>query len=576
MSLFRKKRKTRVWNPMGLFKKEPYFSKRGIHFLNMAQFLGVVNDNVFKFLLLFFFIDLKGVERSSEILFWVGVVYVLPFLLFSSAAGVLADRFSKKKMIVFIKFTEVILMILGIFAFISKNEVVSYSLLFFLSIHAAIFGPPKYSIIPELVPLKDIPKANGLITSFTCLGIVLGTFLASALTQITGRNFPLAVGACVLIAILGFVSSLFIPKTEPKRSKKRINPLFAYEIYQTLREAKGFSFLLPAIFGASSFLFIGAFFQLNVIPYAIESLGFTEVGGGYLFLLSAVGIAIGSILAGKLCKNRIDLGLACFSGILLSVILFFIGEMSHPFSLVLFFVFFLGVCGGMYIVPMESFIQTSSPEQKRGQIIAANNFLSFCGVLIAPMLLYLFNGVLHLTSAQGFMIASILILIFVLVITSHLSGYFFSFLNRLFFNPFFQVKVKNIPFIQHKPCVLLIPDFKRVYLSLLSASNPNLHFYFPKEKKEISDLVFTLFSPIHFLYTEMIPHSVVQAFVKSYKITKEEVPCLLYPFFDETKEIGKVQRLEIFSLEVEKSPEPVQNRWYSKRKELIFSFRKLC
>ena len=575
MGLFRKKKKISLWNAIGLLKKKTFFSKKGIHFLNIAQFLGVVNDNAFKFLILFLFIDLKGVEHSSEILFWVGVVYVLPFLLFSSAAGVLADRISKQKMIIFIKSTEVILMILGIFAFISKNEIASYSLLFFLSIHAAVFGPPKYSIIPELVPINHIPRANGLITSFTYLGIIMGTFLASALARITGRNFPLAAGACAIIALLGFISSLFIPKTEPKRSKKKINPLFAYEIYQTLRNAKRIPLLLPAIFGASSFLFVGAFFQLNVIPYAIESLELTEVGGGYLFLLTAIGIALGAIVAGKLCKNRIDLGLACLSGIVLSALLFLIGEVSHPFILVLLFLFFLGVCGGMYIVPMESFIQTSSLEQKRGQIIAANNFLSFCGVLIAPMLIYLFNGILHLTSAQGFMVASILILVFVLVITSHLSGYFFSFLNRFFLNPFFQVKLKNIPFIPHEPCVLLIPDFKRVYLSLLSASNPNLHFYIPKEKKEMSDLIFTLFSPIHFLYTEMIPHSIAHAFTKSYKLNKEEVPCLLYPFFDETSEIRKVQKLDLFSLEVEKSSERMQGRWYNKRKELIFSFKKM-
>jgi len=86
-------------------EKESFLWRHALQFLNASQFMGVINDNVFKFLIVFLFIDLQGVAHSSEILFWVGTIYVLPFLLFSPAAGVLADRFSKQRMIIFLKFT---------------------------------------------------------------------------------------------------------------------------------------------------------------------------------------------------------------------------------------------------------------------------------------------------------------------------------------------------------------------------------------------------------------------------------------------------------------------------------------
>jgi acyl-[acyl-carrier-protein]-phospholipid O-acyltransferase/long-chain-fatty-acid--[acyl-carrier-protein] ligase len=416
---------------LGISKNGTFLSRHAIHFLNISQFLGVVNDNAFKFLIVFLFIDLKGAAKSSEILFWVGTVYVLPFLLFSSAAGVLADRFSKQKMVIFLKFMEVVTMILGVFAFLFKSALASYAILFLLSCHSAAFGPPKYSIIPELVSTRKIPKANGLITSFTYLGIIVGTFLASALTQITDRNFPLTAGACVFLAIIGFLSSIFIPMTEPKGVEKRINPLFVVEIYQNLVYAKRIPHLLVAIFGTSSFLFIGAYFQLNIVPFAIESLKISEIGGGYLFLITAIGIAAGAYLAGRLCKHRVEVGLACLGGIVLSLLLFVIGVLPAHLSLTIVLLIFLGVAGGLYIVPFDSFIQTYSPGHKRGQIIAATNFLSFCGVLLAPMLLGLFHSILGLQAAQGFIITSFLILAFILIITFFLKGFFFDYLSRL-------------------------------------------------------------------------------------------------------------------------------------------------
>ena len=171
MVLFKKKNENRgffqtierLLHRFGFFKKETYFQRHAIQFLNVAQFLGVVNDNFFKYLIVFLFIDLKGIEASPIILTWVGIVYVLPFLLFSSGAGVLADRFSKQRMIIILKFTEVIIMAFGIVAFMFKSDWASYTLLFLLSMQSAFFGPPKYSIIPELVKEEHIPKANGLI-----------------------------------------------------------------------------------------------------------------------------------------------------------------------------------------------------------------------------------------------------------------------------------------------------------------------------------------------------------------------------------------------------------------------------
>lgn len=493
-------------------------------FLNVAQLLGVVNDNVFKLLIAYLFIDLKGVEHSSEILFWVGTIYVVPFLLFSNAAGVLADRFSKSKMIVFLKLTEVIIMVFGVFAFAFKSEFASYTLLFLLSVQSAFFGPPKYSVIPELVEKKHISKANGLITSFTYLAMIIGTFLASFLTQITGKNFVLTAVICVVIAIVGYLASLGIPETPARGSKKRINPLFVYEIYKTLKSCIGRQNLLMAIFGSAFFLYIGAFFQLNVIPFAIQSLGLSEIGGGYLFLTTAIGIAFGAYLAGKLCKSRIEIGISCLS-ILFMIAGIFVLSLCHThLPTVIICLVLIGFTGGMFIVPFDSYIQTYSPDMQRGQIVAAANFMSFVGVLLAPISLGLFNGTFGFTAASSFMIIGGIVIFTAVFIIRRLRGFFFSYLAKIILKPMHKVSVENFPFDPKKPLILVTKPLNKIQYLALTALDRHIFLYFTRVKRRWYDPFLFYLTTLHPIYA-IDTANLIRAYARSYK--PNQIACLI-------------------------------------------------
>src|SRR2546421_247476 len=95
-------------------------------YLNITQFLGVMNDHIYKLLLVYFLIDLQGIGNSPAILATTGAVFVLPFLFFSSWAGTLADRFSKRNIIIITKALELMIMLGGLVAFIYQNIWGSY------------------------------------------------------------------------------------------------------------------------------------------------------------------------------------------------------------------------------------------------------------------------------------------------------------------------------------------------------------------------------------------------------------------------------------------------------------------
>lgn len=448
-------------------------------YLNIAQFLSVVNDNIFKLVIVFFLIDLEGASKAPGILSLVGAIYVIPFILFSSNAGILADRFSKQKIISLIKGTEVIIMVLATVAFAYKISWACYTLLFCLATHSAFFGPSKYGIISELVENDKVSKANGLITSFTYIGIIIGTFFASFLTQITGRNFILIALCCLALAIIGYLATFGIKRTVPQYTEKAINPFFIREIYNTLKFSTQIKHLLTSIIGASFFLFVGAYTQLNIIPFTIESLHRNEVEGGYLFLLTAVGIALGSYLAGKASKGKIQLGISCLAGYGVSLFFVLLALLSQWLTPVMILLILLGTAGGAFTVPFDTFNQMESPKEKRGQIIAAANFLSFVGVLLASIALYFFSVVLELSAATGFFIMGIITLFATAIFTARLSDVAIPFLSRKLIKPFFKIELNNKELIDVPNPIFVLERPSWFNVLILFAIKPNIEFIVP-------------------------------------------------------------------------------------------------
>src|SRR5581483_5169907 len=510
------------------FSKIPSFSKTGkraLIFLNITQFLGVINDNVFKFVMAFLLIDALGYSEASSILSATGAIYVIPFLLFSSSAGILADKFSKQKLLVLMKIAEMIIMILAVFAFASRSPWGCFTLLFLLSTHSAMFGPSKYGIIPELVPSDKVSRANGLVTSFTYLAIILGTFLASFLTEITNRHFILIAFFCFAIALGGFFSALAVKQTPAQGSKKKINFLFVREIFRTLARSRHIRHMLPAILGSSYFLMIGAFTQLDIIPFALQSLNLSEVAGGYLFLATAMGIALGSYLAGKASRKRVELGLSCIAGIAMSFFFVLLALFQSKIYLVIFCLIAIGILGGAFIVPFDTFIQLNSSDEKRGQTIAATNFLSFLGVLLASFALYFFNQVCKLSAANSFAVIGTITFVVSIIFSLRLSDMSLPYFSRKIFQPILKFKRPDTGTIEESAGnILVLENATWRNALLLAGTMPNIHFLIPATSKNWHNL-YKCFYSIHQIPVGTSMQDTLQI-ARSYT-ERDLVPCIM-------------------------------------------------
>jgi acyl-[acyl-carrier-protein]-phospholipid O-acyltransferase/long-chain-fatty-acid--[acyl-carrier-protein] ligase len=245
------------------YKLSPSFT-----WLNTAQFLGAMNDNILKLLIIFFLINARGAEAAGVITALVGAAFALPFLIFSAPAGCLADRLAKSRMIVTVKMVEVVVTLLAVIFFALGWQGGLYLIVFLMATHSAFFAPAKYGVVPELTTLDQLSRANGLLESFCYLAIIIGTGLASMLTQATGERFWVAGLVCVGLALAGLWAASHLEPTMAADAERKVF-FFPTEILRTVMTIHQDRNLMLAIIGLAWFMFVGAFAQLNLIGYGM-------------------------------------------------------------------------------------------------------------------------------------------------------------------------------------------------------------------------------------------------------------------------------------------------------------------
>jgi len=196
---------------------------RGLQPFLWTQFLGAFNDNLFKIVVSMLAVHLVAAGRAGRELSIVSAVFILPFLLFSGYAGQLADVYSKRTVLVVSKSLEIVAATLGLVAFLFGHLQLTYGVLFLIALQATFFSPAKYGILPEMLPDRDLSRANGVLEMSTFVAIVLGTAVGGYLFEAL-RAHLWVIGLLVVgVAVVGTASSFSIPHVPAAAPMQRIN-----------------------------------------------------------------------------------------------------------------------------------------------------------------------------------------------------------------------------------------------------------------------------------------------------------------------------------------------------------------
>ncbi|HNQ74021.1 MAG TPA: acyl-[ACP]--phospholipid O-acyltransferase [Verrucomicrobiota bacterium] len=424
-------------------------SQSGFWALIATQFQGAFSDNVLKTLVIFMMLGagltMAEKHRLGEL---VGALFSLPFILFSMAGGFLADRYSKRHIMIGVKIFEVVVMLLALAGFFFTSLPVLLACVFLMGTHSAFFGPSKYGALPELLPERKLSWGNGILELGTFLAIILGTVTAALLAEhFRGRHLWSGT-ILVALALVGLLTSLGITRVPAANPAKGFKLNLLKELFTSLQQARGDRLLKLALLGNTYFFFLGALLQLNLFYFGAEVLGVSETKIGLLNVALAIGIGIGSVTAGYLSGGKIEYGLVPLGALGMSVTCLALLLESLSLPGVLAVLAGLGFFGGFFIVPVTALLQHRPDSRRRGELLAAANLLSFIGVFAASAAHYALTSWLQLTPRGIFFAGGVMTLIGAGLSFWLLPDAFLRFLLWMITHTLYQIKVlgrENIP-----------------------------------------------------------------------------------------------------------------------------------
>ncbi len=382
---------------------------RGFSALVVTQFQGAFSDNLLRNLLLSMIVGmgLAQSERESFVSL-VTFLFSLPFILFSMAGGWLADRFSKRQITIWTKVMEIGSMVLATAGLAAHSLTLSLVALTMVATQAALFGPSKYGLLPELLPEKRLSWGNGVIELGTFLAIILGTVAGAAMAQHFHGHEVFAGYALLALAAAGFLSSLGIDRVPPAAPTKRFRLNFVGDLWQQIRIMRRDRALFLAVVGNTYFWFLGSLLFSTIVVYGPDVLHVGMTKAGYLNATLAVGIGIGSMVAGVVSGNKIEYGLIPLGSIGMTATGLVLGLHPHGLLGSAILLGILGFWAGFFAVPVNALVQHRPAEEDKGGIIAAANLLSFVGIALSAGAYYVFTEFIHL-NPRGVMVAASLI-----------------------------------------------------------------------------------------------------------------------------------------------------------------------
>jgi MFS family permease len=427
------------------FNAQPtLYRDRAFWGMTVTQFLGAFNDNLFKQIVMFLSIVTIGAAAitvdepaavvppgpvdaalavdpvaQSKVTDRQGTadtIFGIPFLLVTGYAGYLADRYSKRSIIISCKVAEIFIMAAGAVAFalyVPGQLTFLYVVLFLMGVHSGFFGPAKYGILPEMLRPSDLPRANGFILMTTFLSIILGGVVAGVLKEYFETQIWLASIACMSIAVLGTLSAFWVrrvPIANPNLKFEWSALAVPPDMTAMLRANRP---LLMALLVSSVFWMLAGMLKSAVTASGMIDQLVGEVSTSYLFGTISVGIAVGAAVGGLISGGDVNFRVmrAGAIGMFVCMLLLAIPSDADATALLgpdgkitrmpgfgesqqwigyfgaMATLLFLGVFTGFFAVPLQVFMQKAPPEGQKGRMIAVMNQANWVGIVL--------NGIIY-------------------------------------------------------------------------------------------------------------------------------------------------------------------------------------
>jgi 1-acyl-sn-glycerol-3-phosphate acyltransferase len=458
-----------------------------------TQFLGALNDNVFKTALLTIltYDALSWTDMDPGLLNnLIPGLFILPFFLFSATSGQLADKLEKGRMARAVKLLEIVIMAIAAYGWMTHHLWLLIAAVIGMGIHSTLFGPVKYAYLPQQLRQDELVGGNGLIEMGTFVGILLGEILGAVLVVHKPWGLHLVAGVTIGIAVLGWLASLRIPLSPAPVPELKVNWNPFTETVRNIGFSRRNRPVFLSLLGNSWFWFYGAIMLAQFPVYAKNYLHGDH--GVFVLLLAvfSVGIGAGSLLCERLSGHKVEIGLVPFGSIGLSVFgleLYFASQAYVTPTAMLDVAGFLaqggswriladclgiGLFGGLYIVPLFALIQTRCDPAHVSRTIAGMNIMNALFMVVSALVAMVLLKA-GLTIPQIFLATAIMNGVVAVYIFSLVPEFLIRFLAWILIHTFYRVRIVNGQAIPDQgPAVLVCNHVSYVDAIAIMAASP--------------------------------------------------------------------------------------------------------
>jgi 1-acyl-sn-glycerol-3-phosphate acyltransferase len=451
----------------------------------LTQFFGAFNDNLFRNALVvsITFGASAAAGQAGVLSNLAQGLFILPFFLFSAIAGQVADKYEKSGLIRGTRLAEVFLMVGGAAALYFAHVPSLFIVIFLMGLLATIFGPLKYSLMPQHLRQSELVGGNALVDAGTFIAILIGTIAGGLLAptshaeKIAGGSSDANVAAAatmVAVAIGTYLFSRFIPRAPATDPALKIdyNPITA--TIQIIKVAAGTRAILLSLLGISWFWLVGALILAQLPAYARDVLGGDKTVYTLLLAAFSVGTALGSLACEKLSGHKVEIGLVPLGSIGMTVCLIDLyfehpGAVPAGEAIVSWIPFIrnggwdivldcalIGIFGGLFIVPLYALILQRSAESHRARIIACNNIMNAGFMVLAAGLAIVWLEVLDFSIPQLFILAGVLNACVAAYIYTLVPEFLMRFLIWVLVNTLYRIEVRGLENIPEKGPAILV------------------------------------------------------------------------------------------------------------------------
>jgi MFS family permease len=374
--------------------------------LCLSQACGAFDDNLLKNAMIALAAFRLG-NAGAGFAAMAGALFIAPYLLLSAVGGQIADRYSKRTVILWIKVFEIPLMLCAAVGFLAGNMNILLVTLFGVGVQAALFGPVKYGLLPQHLREDELVGGNGVIEAATFLSILAGTVSGAIALLPNGPALVAAAGLCA--AAVGLAAALLIPPAPPADPGARIGWNILRDTFAVVNAVRPNRRAWWAILGNSWFWTVGASIISEFPSLARDALG---SGGQVVSLLLgafAIGVGGGSLLSARLLHGDVSARHVPYAALGMTIFCFDLGHgsltgahlpdvaavLASPQGWrVLVDLTALAACGGLFSVPLNAIMQDAAPVQSRARTVAANNVMNAAFMIASA-------GVVAATAAAG-------------------------------------------------------------------------------------------------------------------------------------------------------------------------------